>query len=128
MQSEINCLVCNQKYFRRGHYETNLNVEVASYANNYVNVNTPFDFEHYIDVNVRTTIHNETYPEGELDFVVEKENPTKHSKLESKKVHKYVCENCGFIMSFIEEKTVESKFEERERKKKENMYDWTNFK
>ena len=44
-----------------------------------------------------------------------------------KPINIFVCEDCGYIMSFIKEKTVKSKIEEKKRKQKENNYDWSDF-
>lgn len=122
----MNCLVCGGKHFRQGYYDIDVNVDIYSNASNNVKVNSrSYDDVHIdIDVDVDTSITNEIVENGEISMSLVSEFGRYD---ESADVYKYICEECGFIMSFIEERTVESKFEEKKRKQKENSYDWSDF-
>ncbi|WBL16361.1 hypothetical protein [Sutcliffiella sp. NC1] len=105
MTSEINCLVCKGKYFRIGRFES----EYERYC----------EYEHYneskeSEVTLSLDSEEESYITSKLSDFTE--------------LYTYVCQDCGFIMSFNKEKQVESKRKEKERNKKENTYDWSNFK
>jgi hypothetical protein len=122
--SEIKCLMCNGQYFRRAWYEVDVDVDI--YSNAYNDVKVSYDSD--VSVDVDTNIHNEIDSNGEINFKIESEERNRHYFLhETGKEYKYVCEDCSFIMSFAEEKDVESKKEERTRKEEENQYDWSNF-
>ncbi|MDQ0200052.1 hypothetical protein [Neobacillus ginsengisoli] len=102
--SEIECLVCNGRRFRKGYFE-------AEYER----------FDEYVRINEKSKAKIKFYLESE------EENPLQRIP-EQSNLHTYICEECGFIMNFNKAKRVESKKEERFRKQKERMYDWTKFK
>mgnify|MGYP005748712883 CR=1 FL=1 len=121
MTSEIKCLVCNGKYFRKGYYDIDSRAEIYSTA--YHNIKSDESIDIYTDI-----VH-ETHINSDLEFRLKSEDKKRYSTTDDfADVYKYSCEDCGYIMSFTKEKQVESKLEENERKKKENTYDWTNFK
>lgn len=126
--SKIECLVCKGRHFLKGQYKLDVAVDVYSTAHNrtktsaYTRSYSESDIDINVDVDVDTDIYNEVDAGGELDFKIESDE-----LYEYKDVYKYVCEDCGFIMSFVSEQDVESKEQERKRKEKENMYDWSNF-
>jgi hypothetical protein len=127
---EIKCLVCGGRHFRKGYYDINVDVEIYSTAYNDVNVSKrSFDDVHIdVDVDVNTSIDNEIVEKANISLKLKSEENDKFSRYDqSVKVYKYNCEECGFIMSFTKEKNVESIFEEKKRKQKENSYDWSNF-
>lgn len=102
--SEIKCLVCNGIHFRKGYLEA----EYEKYDEVFkFNENAGADIKFYL----------ESEEENPLQKIPEQSN-----------LYFYMCEECGFIMNFNKEKRVESKKEERVRKQKEKMYDWTKFK
>lgn len=114
---EIKCLVCRGKYFRKGYFDVEVDVRVYSTA--------------YSNTDLYTEIDNSVDENGELNLYLKKFNANKKNYINSDEyteLHVYACENCGFIMQFTKEKNVESKKEEQERKKRERMYDWTDFK
>jgi hypothetical protein len=128
--SEFTCLVCGGRNFRRGYYKIDVDVDIYSTAYNDVRVGSRSADGVHIDVNVDvdTSIHNETDERGDISMRLVSESADKYSRYDSHvNVYKYNCEECGFIMSFTKEKGVESKFEEKKRKEKENAYDWSNF-
>ncbi|MED1471826.1 hypothetical protein [Bacillus salipaludis] len=102
--SEIECLVCNGIHFRKGYFVP--------------------EYEKYDDL----TKYNEK-AEGKIKFFLhsEEKNPLLNVP-EQTNLFSYICEDCGFIMNFNQEKQVESKKEERIRKQRQKMYDWTKFK
>jgi hypothetical protein len=102
--SEIVCLVCNGVHFRKGCFK-------AQYER----------YDEYVRINERSEAEIKLFLESEED------NPLVQIPEESN-LHSYVCEECGFVMNFIHEKRVESKKQERQRKQKKTMYDWTKFK
>ncbi|WML51175.1 hypothetical protein RCG17_16965 [Neobacillus sp. PS3-12] len=102
--SEIECLVCNGIHFRKGNFK-------AQYER----------YDEYVRMNENS--------EAEIKFFLESEEENPLTRIpEQSNVYSYICEECGFIMSFNKEKRVESKKQERGRKQKERMYDWTKFK
>ncbi|USK48843.1 hypothetical protein LIT38_20245 [Bacillus sp. CMF12] len=126
--SEISCVACKGKHFRKGYYEVDVDVSIYSTALNKVR-SSAYEREigHInVDVAVDTDIyHNEINSSGDLDFRIVSEG--KKSYDEQSEVYRYVCEDCGYILSFTKEKQIESKYEEKKRKEKENSYDWSNF-
>lgn len=117
--SEIKCIVCGDIHFRKGYYDMDLDVDVHSTAYNSTNVNSrSLDDVHIdVDVDVNTFIDNETVESGDISLKLISEEKGYYNRYdESIDVYKYICENCGFIMSFTEEKNVESNFEEKKRK------------
>jgi hypothetical protein len=102
--SEIECIVCNGVYFRKG-------FSVAVYEK----------FDEALKWNEKA--------EAQLNFYLdsEEEHPLNRTP-ESTAFYSYICEDCGFIMNFTKEKNVESKKQDRQRKQKQIMYDWTKFK
>ncbi|CQR47510.1 hypothetical protein BN1058_01833 [Paraliobacillus sp. PM-2] len=128
--SEIKCLVCSGSYFRKGYYDLDLKLDIYSSAHNNVDVhNRSFnaDINVDIDVDVRTDVyHDDIVLNGDLDLKLYSEDK-RNNYPNYAEVYKYVCDNCGYIMSFIKEKQVESKKEEKERKQKERSYDWSDF-
>ncbi|WP_423801940.1 hypothetical protein [Neobacillus sp. SAB-20_R2A] len=102
--NDIECLVCNGIHFRKGY----IAVKYERYHENYK--------------------INET-ADADLKFLLEseEEHPLKNIP-EQSNLFTYICEDCGFIMNFIQEKQVESKKKERLRKQRQKMYDWTKFK
>ncbi|MDI7744065.1 hypothetical protein QMK38_18810 [Lysinibacillus fusiformis] len=128
--SEIGCLVCGGVHFRKGYYEIDVNIDIYPTAYNDVKVRTRgYDDVHIdVDVDVNTSIDNEIVEKGDISFRLISEENKEFSRYDkSVDIYKYICEDCGFIMSFIKEKNVESISEEKKRKQKENTYDWTNF-
>ncbi|MEK3976188.1 hypothetical protein [Psychrobacillus sp. FSL K6-1267] len=128
--SEIKCIVCGGSHFLKGYYEIDVDVDIYPTAYNNVEVTSRSndDVHIYIDVGVTTTIENEIVEKGDISFnLISEENNGYRRYNESVKTYKYICEDCGFIMSFIKEKLVESKIEEKKRKQKENTYDWSGF-
>jgi hypothetical protein len=126
----IKCLVCGGKHFRKGYYDIDVDVDIYPTAYNNVNVSSRSfdDVRIDVDVDVDTSIHNEIVKSGDISFRLVSEENDKYGRYdESVDVYKYICEECGFIMSFTKEKNVESKFEEKKRKQKENTYDWSDF-
>ncbi|ACM11765.1 hypothetical protein ACQKK2_13095 [Bacillus paranthracis] len=116
--SEIKCLVCGGNYFRKGYYDVGVNVEVRC---------SSFDDVH-IDVDINTSIHNEVDESADISFMLISEEDNNYGRYDKpSEACKYNCEKCGFIMSFTEEKNVESIFEEKKRKQKERKYDWSGF-
>ncbi|MRH44892.1 hypothetical protein GH741_19810 [Aquibacillus halophilus] len=126
--SEIKCLVCSGVHFRKGYYDIDLHIDINSTAHNAVDVrNRSFINDIDVDVDVNTSIfHDDIMSRGDLDFRMSSDDK-RNEYPDYAEVYKYVCEECGYIMSFIKEKKVESKKEEKDRKKKEHMYDWTDF-
>lgn len=103
-QSEFACLVCNGVNFRKGYYE-------AEYER----------YDEYVRMNEDR--------EAKIRFLLESEEQNELAKIPVQSKHfSYICEDCGYIMNFNKEKQVESKKQERLRKQKEKMYDWTKFK
>jgi hypothetical protein len=102
--SEITCMVCNGTHFRKG------NLEAV-----YEKYDEVLKFNENADAGVR------------LNLDSEEENPLQRVP-DKTKFYSYICEDCGFIMNFIQEKRVESKKKERMRKQREKMYDWTHLK
>lgn len=102
--NDIECLVCGGIYFRKGY-------SVAIY-------------EKYDE---GTRWNEKAKAKVEFDMESEEEHPLKKVP-EHSNSYSYVCEDCGFIMSFTKEKNVESRREERLRKQKQKMYDWSKFK
>lgn len=102
--SEIECLVCHGTHFRKGY----LGAEYERY-------------DEYVRMNEKSEAKGNLYMESE------EQNPLLRVP-ETSPIFSYICEECGFIMNFNKEKQVESKKEERARKQKERMYDWTKFK
>ncbi|MDX5868485.1 hypothetical protein BKK39_09260 [Bacillus cereus] len=128
--SEIKCLVCGGKHFRKGYYDVDVNVEIYSTAYNDVGVrSSSFDDVHIdVDVDINTSIHNEVDESADISFKLISEEDNKYVRYDkSIELYKYNCEKCGFIMNFTEEKNVESIFEEKKRKQKERTYDWSGF-
>jgi hypothetical protein len=128
--SEINCIVCKGHNFLKGNYEIDVDVDIYSNAYNDVKTSTStwrseVDINVEVDVDVNTRIHNEVSSKGEISLAIEPENKNSYSSYSD--VYKYVCEDCGFIMSFTKEIQVETREQERKRKEKENGYDWTDF-
>jgi hypothetical protein len=102
--SEIACLVCNGAYFRRGSFKTQYE-----------------RYDEYVRINENA--------EAELKLYLESEDDNPLTRIpDLSNLYSYICEECGFIMSFTQEKRVESKKQERVRKQKQRMYDWTKFK
>ncbi|MDP4103787.1 MAG: hypothetical protein Q8935_02445 [Bacillota bacterium] len=102
--SEIECLVCSGIHFRKGDFK-------AQYER----------YDEYVHMNETS--------EAEIKFYLESEEENPLTRIpEPSNIYSYICEECGFIMSFNKEKQVESKKQERGRKQKERMYDWTKFK
>lgn len=131
--SEIKCISCKGENFRQGYYDVDVDVSIYSTAHNKVrsNARSYGGVESYnidVDVNVQTDIHHdEINSNGEIGLRIITEDKSRYSLDDYSEVHKYICEDCGFIMSFTTEKKVESKTQYRKRKEKENSYDWTNF-
>lgn len=101
---EIECPVCKGIHFRKGYFE-------AEYER----------YDEYVRINETS--------EAKIKFYLESEEENPLVKIpEQSKLFSYICEECGFIMIFTKEKRVESKKQERVRKQKERMYDWTKFK
>lgn len=128
--SEISCLVCGGVHFLKGNYEIDVDIDIYPTAYNNVKVSTrSYDDVHIdVDVDVDTSIDNEIVEKGDISFRLISEEDIEYSRYDkSVDTYKYICEDCGFIMSFIKQKNVESKSEEKKRKQKENTYDWTNF-
>ncbi|PLS06359.1 hypothetical protein [Neobacillus cucumis] len=100
--SEIECLVCNGTHFRKGYFGAE-----------YEKYDEVYNISENSEAEVNLILNSE-----EKDFKI------KHYS----KYYTYVCEDCGFIMNFNKEKRVESWKEERARKQKQRMYDWTKFK
>jgi hypothetical protein len=124
------CLVCGGEHFRKGYYEIDINVEIYPNVHNDVNVRTrSLDDVHIdVDVEVDSTVYNEIVENGDISFRLISQDQGQYNQYDKlTDIYKYVCEDCGYIMSFIEEKMSESKFEETSRKQKENTYDWSNF-
>jgi hypothetical protein len=125
--SNIKCVVCNGRNFLKGYYDVDLNVEIYSSAYSKVRHSVRSDSDVYLDIDVDTDIHhNEIISRGEIDFRVKNEED-KYSYDSISDVYKYICEDCGYIMSFTKEIEVETKEQEKKRKQKENGYDWTDF-
>jgi hypothetical protein len=102
--SEIECLVCNGVHFRKGHF-------AAEYER----------YDEYVRMNENS--------EAKIKFYLESEEENPLARIpEQTNLYSYICEECGFIMNFNKEKRVESKKQERVRKQKKRMYDWTKFK
>lgn len=126
MLSNIKCVVCNCHNFLKGYYDIDLNVEIYSSAYSKVRHLVRSDSDVYLDIDVDTDIHhNEIISRGEIDFRVKNEDNYSYDSISD--VYKYICEDCGYIMSFTKEIQVETKEQERKRKQKENGYDWSNF-
>ncbi|MFD1037406.1 hypothetical protein ACFQ3N_03065 [Virgibacillus byunsanensis] len=126
---KIKCLVCSGKHFRKGYYEVNTDIDIHSIAyNSTTTYNIPSSFTIAEPIEVDTTIHNETITSSNIDFrlVSEERNRFSHSDNQVF-VYKYICEDCGYIMSFTKEVKVISKKEENEQKQKVSGYDWTEF-
>jgi hypothetical protein len=102
--NEVECLVCNGIHFRKGFF-------VAEYQK--------YDED---------TRWNQK-AEAKIQFNLESEEDNPLNRLpEQSNIYSYICEDCGFIMHFNKEKQVESKKQERMRKQRKKMYDWTKFK
>lgn len=115
MSNEIKCLVCKGKYFRKAYYDLNVKVDIDSYIKS-------SDEEAYV--------YNDISTRSDIDFKLEsdeKENGWGRAD-DYSDIYKYSCEDCGFIMSFTQEKQIESRNKEKKRKEKERTYDWSNFK
>ena len=126
----LSCLVCKGKHFRKGDYELEINVDVNSTAYNKVNIDAWSHDDVHIDIDgkVDTSIHNDVTEKGDISLRLIAEDKSKIISLdEFVDVFKYVCEECGFIMNFTQEKNYESKFQEKKRKQRENAYDWSGF-
>jgi hypothetical protein len=102
--SEIKCLVCDGRHFRKGYFGAV-----------YEKYDEVFKFNENAEAELKLNLHSE------------EENPLLRAP-EPSHLFSYICEECGFIMNFYKEKHVESKKTERMRKQRERMYDWTNFK
>ena len=85
--SDFKCLVCKSPYFKEGYNEIS------------VDVNT------YIHNDESNDLYTETDSSGEIDFRIKSEGIID----DLAKVYKYVCEDCGYIMSFTKEKNVQSR-------------------
>lgn len=128
--SEIKCIVCGGNHFRKGYFEIDVDVDIYPTTYNDVNVTSRSNDDVHIDVDVdvTTSIDNEIVEKGEISLNLISEDKDGYDRYdESVETYKYICEDCGFIMSFIKEKIVESKHEEMKRKQKENTYDWSGF-
>lgn len=101
---DFDCLVCNGIHFRKGFF-------AAEYQK----------FDEDTRWNVKSEAKIQFYLESEED------NPLNKIPMQST-MYSYICEDCGFIMHFNKEKLVESKKQERVRKQRQKMYDWTKFK
>lgn len=122
--SEFKCLVCQGTHFRQGYYDVDIYINIYPHVYNAVNTGYSCD----CDIDVRTDIDNEISSSGEIDFRIKSEEKDKYVGIdEFSKIYKYICEDCGFVMSFIKEKEVESRNQERKRKEKENTFDWSSF-
>ncbi|MGM8214980.1 hypothetical protein ACLIA0_05315 [Bacillaceae bacterium W0354] len=117
--NEIKCLNCGGRHFREGYYKIDTDVNI------YSTVVTKGDYDIDTDIYYEEIIAN-----SDLDFKVVSEkydrNPFRRFD-ETKDIYNYICEDCGYIMSFTKQQNVESRKQEQERKKRENTYDWTNF-
>ncbi|PLR72265.1 hypothetical protein [Bacillus sp. UMB0728] len=106
--SEINCLVCKGNHFKKGQYIAEAKIELYS----------------TLEGEDKNIYHEFIDNKVEIEFKVEGDKKYQYSYED---VYKYVCEDCGYVMSFIKEKNVLSKEKERKEKQKANGYDWTNF-
>jgi hypothetical protein len=132
VMSEIKCLVCNGHNFKSGNYEIDVDVDIYSHAYNDVKTRSSswsHDVNHIdvdVNVDVDTTIHNEVSSKGEIRLrLIPEHKKTYGTYIDN--IYKYICEDCGYIMSFIKEIQVETREQERKRKQKESGYDWTDF-
>lgn len=117
-------LVCGGKYFRKGYYEIDVDVDIYSTAYNDVKVNSRSADDVHIDVSVDvdTSIYNEAQEKGYISMRLTSESNDKYLRYNPHvDVYKYNCEECGFIMSFTKEKSIESRFKEKKRKKKREL-------
>ncbi|WNB93435.1 hypothetical protein [Bacillus sp. NEB1478] len=130
MSSDFKCIVCKGTHFRKGYYEIDVDVSIYPSASNDVDVTKrSYDCDCDFDVDVRTTIYNEIDSSGEVGFRLISEDESKYGSRfdDCSDIFKYICEDCGYIMSFAKEKNVESYHQEKNRKQKENTYDWSGF-
>ena len=101
---EIECLVCNGVHFRKGFFAA--------------------EYQKY-DEDTRWNVKSE----AKIHFYLESEEDNPLNRIpEQSKIYSYICEDCGFMMNFNKEKQVESKKQERVKKQRQKMYDWTKFK
>ncbi len=125
--SEIKCLVCGGEHFRKGYYAIDVNVDIYSTAyNNVRTMANSFEYPVDIDVDVDTDIDHQTDTRTDINLMLVSEGKNSFLDCHSD-VHKYACEDCGYIMTFTKEKNVKSKKWEQQRKQRENNYDWTDF-
>ncbi|MFD1037418.1 hypothetical protein ACFQ3N_03125 [Virgibacillus byunsanensis] len=121
----ITCLVCNGKHFRKGYYEVDTDVDIYSTAYNSTtahNIASPFTIPEPIEV--ETTIHNETAASSKMELRIITDEKSDNYFVN---VYQYICEDCGYIMSFTKEFDALSKKEQHKQRQKENAYDWTRF-
>ncbi|MCM3792479.1 hypothetical protein M3690_04130 [Priestia megaterium] len=124
--SEIKCLVCRSTYFNQ--IEADIDVEVDVYSTAYTDVSSyTSNNEDHISVDVNTRIHNDTSASGELSYRVYPEDRQRHFSHKYTDIYQYACERCGYIMNFTKVKKVENKYQEKQRKQKEQEIDWTKF-
>jgi len=109
--SDIKCLVCKGVHFRKGYYDADvkLNIHSRILGEDDKDIYTE-DIDSTVDIDLRMQGNEDDYMD---DY---------------KEEYKYICEDCGYIMSFIQEKNVKSKEQNQKEKQKANNYDWTHFK
>ena len=133
--SDIKCVVCQSEHFRKGYYDVDVDVEIYSTIYNdvrsdgYIYIDN--NFHDLPSINVNSEASHEVTTKNDIDLKIENEEWEKkdyYNYDETAKVYKYICEDCGYIMSFTQEKNVKSKEQEKRDKQKANTYDWTHFK
>lgn len=100
MSSEFSCIFCKGKNFRKGYFEA----EYERFC----------EYEQYNETKeseVKLKLVSEVKREHHWEMIYD----------HSSEMFSYICEECGFIMTFTNEKQVESKHEEKERKTKEDF-------
>lgn len=102
--SDFKCLVCKSPYFKEGYNEISVHVDT------------------YIHNDESNDLYTETSSDGEINFRIKSEVFDDLAE-----VYKYICEDCGYIMSFTKEKNVQSRQQNQEKKQKESGYDWSDF-
>ncbi|RDY69135.1 hypothetical protein DXT76_16925 [Halobacillus trueperi] len=126
--SEVKCLVCRGKYFRRGYYEVETNVDI--YSEVYHNIKKDLSYQDETingDIDIYTDIHYDTVANSKLDLRLHHQDKKSSGYNELCNLYKYICEGCGYVMNFAVEKNVESKKEERNRLIHEKSLDWRGF-
>ncbi|PAE07788.1 hypothetical protein CHI12_09480 [Terribacillus saccharophilus] len=101
--SGIHCLVCRNSNFVKGYYDIDSTLNV--------------------------------YPDNSLDTDIDNDicmrTPDRENKYSFRdkynEIFSYVCEECGYIMSFTEEKKVYSKKEEAAQKQRDSAIQWKDF-